>query len=207
MKTKPTEKAVIVGGVHGDDQLSVEVLTHFFKHRNPLFQLVLGNYKAVEQQKKYLDFDLLKAGKGDATCTTAFEKCRAAEIHEVLEQFSYVVDVHGSHSAGEYAIVTAEDHRTLAFAQSLGVSRIIVIEPANYLIESVPHAVTLVKRVQAKPAVTPDEVAETVLMLNRLEEFFAAEDLPEIAVDVLRLPSHTDNMIDFLIHHQPLNNT
>ncbi len=196
-----TEKVVILGGVHGDDHLGVEVLTHFFQHRNPLFQLLLGNYKAIEQKKKYIDFDLTKAGKGDITCSTVFEKCRAAEIHEVLEQFEYVVDVHGSHRTGDYAIVTDERHRTLAFAQALGVARIVVIEPAHYLIESVPHAVTWVRRVQVKPAVAPDEVAETVLALNRLEHFFASQELPEITVDVVRVPSLQDNMIEYLLEH------
>lgn len=191
------QKICIIGGVRGDDALGVAVLTHYFQHPNTNFQLLLGNYRAIEEKKPWIDFDMLKAGKGDVTCTTSIEKCRAGELHEVLSQYSYAIDVHGSHVQEDCAVVFHDDHQTLAFASALGVQKIFVIPPAQYLLESVPHAVTLIKKVEAKPAPTSAEVSEVILMLERLQVFVHGE-VSHVA-EVVRLDADRDNFLGKII--------
>lgn len=210
--TEDQRKVVIMGGVHGDDRLGLEVVTHYFHHNNPLFQLILANHKAVEKKKKFIDFDLIKAGKGDLTCTTSIEKCRAAEIHEVLEQYDYVVDVHGNHFNEDIIILTDNSKETLEFAKTLGIKRGILIEKNNYLIESVPHAITLICKVEAKLDPTNAEVANTVLMLNKLEKYFVGQKAERTQFDLYTLTIEHDNQIDWILNNDitdsiiPVNN-
>ena len=193
-------KVVILGGVHGDDRLGVEVLTYYFKKPNPLLQLMLGNYQAVEKGQKFIDFDLLKAGKGDITCSTSIEKCRAGEIHEVLSQYDYAVDVHGSHVNEDLLILTNDDPETIKFAQTLGVERGIVIPKDNYLIESVKHNVTLIKKVEAKPDPSKEEIAETILKLDGLDLYFNNQKCTT-TLTLYKLNHHEENLIDFVIEN------
>jgi hypothetical protein len=193
-------KVVIMGGTHGDDALGVRVLTHYFQHNNPLFQLMLGNYKAIEQGVKFVDFDLMQAGKGDILCTTSIEKCRAAEIHEVLEQYDYVIDIHGSHVTDDCAIITRVDDETVRVVKALGITKAILVPSSNYLVESVKHNITLVKKVEARPAPTPGEVADTILMLDRLSEYFEGVT-PSSKLKLYRLEGGEGNLMDCIINN------
>lgn len=193
-------KCVILGGVHGDDKLGLGVLTYYFKHNNPLFQLVLGNHLAMKEGKKFIDFDLMLAGKGDITCTTSVEKCRAAEIHEILEQFDYVVDIHGSHFNDDCLIITKKDKKTLRFAKAFGIKKVIYVDPDNYLTSTVPYNVTLIKKIEAKPDPTDSEVADVVLTLDKLEKFFNKEDVGG-EIELYEIMDVFDDPIDYIINH------
>lgn len=193
------KKCAILGGVRGDDKLGVAVLTYYFKFPHDKFQLLLGNYQAIEKNVPFVDFDLLKAGKGDITCTTSVEKCRAGEIHEVLASFQYAVDVHGSHENDDMLVVFNTEPETIRFAKAFGVNKCVVVNPDNYLIESVPHAVTYIQKVAAKPQPETKEISKAIIIFNRLEKFFAGQELSVTEVKFYSFESLTDNALAELI--------
>lgn len=193
------KKCAILGGVRGDDKLGVAVLTYYFKFPHEKFQLLLGNYQAIEKNVPFVDFDLLKAGKGDITCTTSVEKCRAAEIHEVLTSFQYAVDVHGTHENEDMLVIFNTDLETIRFAKAFGVNKCVVLNPGNYLIESVAHSVVYIQNVMAKPQPETKDISKAIIIFNRLEKFFAEQELSETEVKFYTFESLTDNALAELI--------
>lgn len=193
------KKCAILGGVRGDDKLGVAVLTYYFKFPHEKFQLLLGNYQAIEKNVPSIDFDLLKAGKGDITCNTSVEKCRAGEIHEVLASFKYVVDVHGTHENEDMLVIFNTDPETIRFAKAFGINKCIIVNPDNYLIESVPHAVTYIQNILAKPQPETKDISKAILIFNRLEKFFAEQELSITDVKFYSFKSLTDNALAELI--------
>lgn len=166
-----SNKIIIIAGIHGDDQLGLEVLKFYFKKIPINFQLLIGNYHALEEKKKFIDFDLMNAGVGDKTCTTSVEKCRAGELHEVLSQHKHLVSLHGSYVLDQTAIVLNDDQETINLATALGAKQIIVVSHPNNIFATVPHSVLYFKKVEFKSAPTTAEVADVVMNVQRLVDY------------------------------------
>ncbi|MCC6639216.1 hypothetical protein IT409_01510 [Candidatus Falkowbacteria bacterium] len=184
MEQVKQNKIVIIGGVHGDDLLGLEVLKFYFKKIPANFQLLIGNYHALEEKKKFIDFDLMNAGVGDKTCTTSIEKCRAGELHEVIGMYQHLISLHGSYVLDNVAIALNDDQETINLATALGAQQVIVIAAENNLLSTVPHALLFFKKVEFKTSPTTAEVADTVMHLSRLVDYgnYAIENMkkPEV---------------------------
>ena len=198
MENLKKQGCVLVGGIHGDDYLGLGVLTHYFRHSQILFQLVLGNHEAMNIKKPWVDIDLLTSGVGEAGHMVK-EKARAAEIHEVLIQHDYAVSIHGSYINDNLIVITNTDPKTLAMVSALGYSKAIVVPKANYLLDTVPYNAYIINKVAVKHEAGPDEVANIVLKFEKSKDFFSGEWSPTKTPDLYTIDDPKDRTIQFLL--------
>lgn len=96
-------KTAIIGGMHGDEKCGVEnfywMLNNFlddFSVKFGAIYIILGNYKAVEIGKRYLEEDLNRQFGLKDVERLSFEKQRVYEIERILDKCDYVLDIHST---------------------------------------------------------------------------------------------------------------
>ncbi len=114
----------IFGGTHGNEPLGIEVIKTLEKNgphqTNHSFQTFLGNPKAYELQKRFVDCDLNRCF-GVNGRSHGYEQKRSQElVQQVAGKFDFVVDIHTTTSnMGMTIILTQTDERTRKVAAFL----------------------------------------------------------------------------------------
>ncbi len=94
-------KLLVIGGLHGNEPLGLEVLERLSRLDDPRVTAVVGNPLATEHDVRYVDADLNRVFPGSAT-RDDYEERRAAELVETISDGGYdlVIDFHNTHTSG-----------------------------------------------------------------------------------------------------------
>ena len=89
------EKTLLVVGTHGDEPIGPALLKRLFNQSvpTPFFESVIGNPRALAQNKRFTEVDLNRVAPGDAK-STVYEVRRAFELVGLFRKFDYVIDFH-----------------------------------------------------------------------------------------------------------------
>ncbi len=91
-------RIAIVGGTHGNEPVGVEVIKELRRNKPKGvlndYEAFIGNPKAYEFQKRFVDYDLNRSFGKNAT-PFGYEKERAKELRSLIEgKFDLVIDLH-----------------------------------------------------------------------------------------------------------------
>ncbi len=98
---------LFIGATHGDEPIGLEALCEIRRRCPELyFDFIVGNPRALQQAKGWIDYNLNRAAPGDSGARE-YEKRRAYEVLEMAKNYQYVVDLHGTKTkAGIFIIIT-----------------------------------------------------------------------------------------------------
>jgi len=103
------KKILIIAATHGNEPLGIEILEKLkSKGLDNFFDTLIGNPKALEQKKEYIDINLnrIYPGKIDSDL---YEVKKAAENLKIAKKYDYVIDLHeASKGKNDFIIVPRE---------------------------------------------------------------------------------------------------
>jgi len=119
---KGEPEVTVIGGVHGDEPTGVEVIRELreksIEYKRPI-QLVIGNPRAVEECKRYVDADLNRVFPGDKN--GKLEEQIASKIMDVIDGTT-VLSIHTTHSSDSpFAILDTKNERLDRIVEELSV--------------------------------------------------------------------------------------
>lgn len=163
-------KILVIGGMHGNETLGLEVVKLF--QSKPVLDVdtLLANEQAIEANSRYVGQDLNRSFPGDNT-SKEYEPRRAAEILEKAKGYDVVLDFHNTYCpendcgfVGDTASVTLTD-----VAWVLGLDKVIV---ADYdCINKVAKNCLSVEVSLDSPLNNAKLWYERITLLSRLEKF------------------------------------
>lgn len=106
-------KGLFIGATHGNEEFSLDVLRRLedkYPKNKWGYDWIVGNPRALESGTRYVEVDLNRSAPGDSE-SSLYEERRAAEIVELSQRYSFVIDLHGSDS--DCGIVTIIPYPTL----------------------------------------------------------------------------------------------
>lgn len=114
---------------HGDEGFSLSLIKNLekkFPKEKFGYDWIIGNPKALEQKRRFIETDLNRCAPGNLN-SQIYEEKRAAEIIEVASDYDFIVDIHGSASnCGIITIITYPTLQNLILASSLGIKRNVI---------------------------------------------------------------------------------
>lgn len=121
-------KFLIIGGLHGNEPLGVELVKKIQKLNLPNIKAIYGNPEAIMQNKRFVDQDLNRVfpGKMDGN----LEQKRAFEVIKKCEGFDFVLDFHNTHCPNNDCSFVGGDlyDESLKLSSFLGLNKIIVAD-------------------------------------------------------------------------------
>lgn len=88
-------KVLVIGGMHGNEPLGLEVVRLLRERQSPVDTL-LANEQAIGANARFLRVDLNRSFPGDAE-STDYESRRAAEVLCTCAEYDVVLDFHNTH--------------------------------------------------------------------------------------------------------------
>lgn len=122
-------KILVIGGMHGNETLGLEVVRLFQSSPVLSVDILLANEQAIEANSRYVEQDLNRSFPGDTTSKT-YESRRAAEILEKAKRYDVVLDFHNTYCPENdcgFIGDTANDNLT-DVAWVLGLDKLIVAD-------------------------------------------------------------------------------
>ncbi len=121
-----TKKILFITATHGDEKLGVEILKDLNnKDLGSEFDSIIGNPKALQENKRFIEDDLNRIFPGKKTGN--YEERRAVEIISVAKKYDWVIDIHGSVSpTGIFVIVTKFNLANMLLALRFDIKRIVI---------------------------------------------------------------------------------
>lgn len=176
-------KLAIVCCLHGNENYGLEVVKRF-----PVsFPFFIGNPRALEENKRFIDVDLNRCfpGKKDGN----YEEKRAFELLNKLKEFDYVLDLHSSSNyCPLFGIITKSDKDKIDFAKKLGLKRLVIMPEyfasGKALIDFVKCGISL----ESGPHNRKENVGEVFELINNFVDGRILDDEIEIfeVVDVIK---------------------
>jgi predicted deacylase len=121
-------KFLIIGGLHGNEPLGVELVKKIQQLKIPNIKAIYGNPEAIIQNKRFLDQDLNRVfpGKVDGN----LEQKRAFEITQICKNYDFVLDFHNTHCPNNDCGFVGGDsyNASLKLSSFLGLNKIIVAD-------------------------------------------------------------------------------
>ena len=124
---KKIKTLLIVGAVHGDEKVGVEVIKRLGKviDKKKVFGLI-ANHKALAKQVRFIDSDLNRSFPGANNGN--YEQKLANNLLKKIRRYAYVVDFHSFSCKSEpFAILTKKSEEHFLLAESLGIKKIILM--------------------------------------------------------------------------------
>lgn len=103
----------MIGGTHGNEPVGIEVMNYFLNNKKDFlnsYETFLGNPKAYELKRRYVDTDLNRAF-GKNGIRKGYEKKRAEEL-EAAVQADFSIDLHTTTANMGLNIILNNTHRT-----------------------------------------------------------------------------------------------
>lgn len=122
-------KILVIGGMHGNETLGLEVVKLFQSEPVLAVDTLLANEQAIEANSRYVGQDLNRSFPGDST-SMEYEPRRAAEILERARKYDVVLDFHNTYCPENdcgFVGDTANDNLT-DVAWVLGLNKVIVAD-------------------------------------------------------------------------------
>lgn len=100
------KKILLIAATHGNEPLGVEVIEKLkSKKLDQFFDTLIGNPKALEQKREYIDINLNRIYPGNKD-SKLYEVKKAAENLELAKKYDYVIDIHeASLATNDFIIV------------------------------------------------------------------------------------------------------
>lgn len=121
-------KVLLVVGTHGDEPIGPALLKNLSDQSElrTLFESVVGNPKALAQNKRFTEADLNRVAPGDPD-SQLYEVRRASEIVALFKQFDYVIDFHETKANDRIVIIIPRLTReSLALALAFNIEEILI---------------------------------------------------------------------------------
>ena len=126
---------VVMGGVHGDEKVGVQVVEEMKKFLGKEkicgeIYLIIGNPKAVKAGKRFIEYDLNRSfgyNLNDSTC----EGKRAAQIAPFLGGADYLLDIHSTSKKSIPFVYCEGSKKHFGLAEILG-TKYVVSPSSNY---------------------------------------------------------------------------
>lgn len=123
----PNKELLFISQMHGDEWIGTKSLNELHDEGYK-FNWIIGNQKAADQNKRFVDTDLNRVAPGDLN-SEIYEEKRAAEILKEARNFQKVIDIHGSTSqTGIFIIITKLSKENLEFAKTLPIENVVFWE-------------------------------------------------------------------------------
>lgn len=122
-------KVLIIGGMHGNEPLGVEVVKHLQQQPIKNVDAVLANEPAIAQDCRFIGTDLNRSFPGNSA-SKEYEQRRANELLKLCSQYDVVFDFHNTHCTGNDCGFVGETANQSLYDLSawLGLKRIIVAD-------------------------------------------------------------------------------
>lgn len=125
-KINKKKKFLVIVAIHGDEAFSLPIIKDIKKKFPNDFDFMVGNLKALKENKRFVDIDLNRVAPGKEK-SVLYEEKRAREIMEESKNYSFVLDIHGTiSSSGIFTIVTNPTPQNLFLAYSLPIRKIVI---------------------------------------------------------------------------------
>jgi hypothetical protein len=122
-------KVLIIGGMHGNEPLGVEVVKRLQQQPIKNVDTVLANEPAIAQDCRFVGTDLNRSFPGNSA-SKEYERRRANELMKLCSQYDVVFDFHNTHCARNDCGFVGETANQSLYDLSawLGLKRIIVAD-------------------------------------------------------------------------------
>ena len=140
ISTPIDKKILLIAGTHGDELVGTALLEKLSKQQNiaALYKSVVGNPRALAQNKRFIEADLNRVAPGDAK-SPVYEVMRASELIELFKQFDYAIDFHETKANDRIVIIIPRLCRqSLALALSFNVNEVLVWPPSSLNVTTGP---------------------------------------------------------------------
>ena len=125
-KINKKKKFLVIVATHGDEAFSLPIVKKIKKKFPNEFDYIIGNPKALKENKRFIDVDLNRIAPGKKK-SLLYEEKRAGEIIQKSKDYSFVLDIHGTVSSSDiFTIVTNPTPQNLFFAYSLPIRKIVI---------------------------------------------------------------------------------
>jgi len=120
---------LFIAATHGDEPIGKQILERI--EDNSIFELEIGNPKALIQKKRFLESDLNRSAPGNPK-SSLYEERRAYEILKKSKNYKYTIDIHGSiKDNGIFIIITNPTRENLKLASLLNIQNIVIWPSEN----------------------------------------------------------------------------
>lgn len=122
------EKILVIGGLHGNEPLGLEVVERLQKKPIPGITAIIGNPEALKQNRRFAESDLNRVFPGKENGNV--EERRAVEIMKVADGFDLVLDFHNTTTSGNDCGFVGETGcvALLPIAGTLSIGRVIIAD-------------------------------------------------------------------------------
>lgn len=125
-KINKKKKFLVIVATHGDEAFSLPIIKDIKKKFPNNFDFIIGNPKALKENKRVVDIDLNRVAPGKEK-SLLYEEKRAREIMKESKNYSFVIDIHGTVSpSGIFTIITNPTPQNLFLAYSLPIRKIVI---------------------------------------------------------------------------------
>ncbi len=124
---------LVIGGVHGDEATGVSLARYFMKKNNPKIKGLIGNQKAVEENKRFLETDLNRSFS--KKLPISLEEKIAIGLKRKLSG-RIILDFHNTKAAGTTGTIVVQrpSKLQLFLTEYFGFKRIVRMPPSSSLI-------------------------------------------------------------------------
>jgi hypothetical protein len=117
---------LIIVATHGNEQFSIPVIKKLKKRYPNKFDWVIGNERAIKEDRRFVDADLNRLAPGKRK-SALYEQRRARELMDIARRYRYVVDVHGTPArTGLFTIVCNPIPENLLLAAAVPVEQVVI---------------------------------------------------------------------------------
>lgn len=103
MNTRKNNVLLIVA-THGDEKIGIEVTNILRQKGVGGFDVLVGNPKALEENKRFVDADLNRSYPGNSA-SNKYEEILAVKNFEIAKKYKYVIDIHEASSGQDNFII------------------------------------------------------------------------------------------------------
>lgn len=86
-------KFLVIGGLHGNEPLGIEVCKKLEKLKLPYIDVLYGNKMAIRANRRFIEEDLNRVFPGSKK---SYEGRRAKQIMKICERYDFVIDFHNT---------------------------------------------------------------------------------------------------------------
>jgi hypothetical protein len=169
-------KVLVIGGMHGNETLGLEVVKLFKDNPVKDVDVLLANEQAIDGNCRFVEQDLNRLFPGDSN-SSKYEPRRASEILKQTKKYDVVLDFHNTYCPNNdcgFIGDTANDNLT-DVAWLLGFDKVIV---ADYdCINKAANNCLSVEVSLDSPLNNAELWYERIVMLSRLDSFMATSNV------------------------------
>ncbi len=126
MKNEIGKKILIIVATHGDETFSLPVIEKLKKQFPDKFDFIIGNPRALKQNKRFTEKDLNRVAPGKSK-SKIYEERRVFEILKKSKDYLFTIDIHGTSSeTGIFTIVTNATPSNMLLAYLLPIQKIVI---------------------------------------------------------------------------------